>query len=106
MPGGAELYIVKIFNNSGVWVNGQSNLGAAAQACRDAGANVLSMSLGGGSSATEEAIFQSLYDTNNILNIAAAGNDGHGPHAERAQLFHRFGPRRHVDRLVVDAEPR
>ncbi len=76
MPGGAELFIVKIFNNSGVWVNGQSNLGAAAQACRDAGANVLSMSLGGGASATEEAIFQSLYDTNNILNIAAAGNDG------------------------------
>src|SRR5690606_33274414 len=76
MPGGAELYIVKIFNNSGVWQTGQSNLGAAAQACRNAGANVLSMSLGGGFSATEQTIFQSLYDNDNILNIAAAGNDG------------------------------
>src|SRR5690606_4595165 len=37
---------------------------------------VLSMSLGGGYSATENAIFQSLYDNDNILNIAAAGNDG------------------------------
>ncbi len=75
-PGGMELHIVKIFNNDGVWVAGQSNLGTAAQNCRDNGANVLSMSLGGGYSATEEAIFQALYDNNNILNIAAAGNDG------------------------------
>ncbi|MBB6088137.1 MBG domain-containing protein, partial [Wenzhouxiangella marina] len=76
MPGGAELIILKVFSNAGGWVTGQSNLGAAAQTCRDLGANVLSMSLGGGYSATEEAIFQDLYDNFGILNIAAAGNDG------------------------------
>ncbi|HRQ66566.1 MAG TPA: S8 family serine peptidase, partial [Xanthomonadaceae bacterium] len=76
MPGGAQLIILKIFNNNGVWVAGQSNLGAAAQACRDLGANVISMSLSGGSSATENNIFQALYDTNGMLNIAAAGNAG------------------------------
>lgn len=76
MPGGAELHIVKIFNNSGVWVNGQSNLATAAVACKDAGANAISMSLGGGSSQTEENIFQDLYDNHNIISIAAAGNDG------------------------------
>ena len=74
-PGGMELHIVKVFNNNGQWT-ATSNLGAAAQNCRDNGANVLSMSLGGGFSATEEAIFQALYDNDNILNIAAAGNDG------------------------------
>lgn len=75
-PGGMELHIVKVFNNNGQWVTGQSNLGAAAQECRDAGANVLSMSLGGGFSSTENSIFQALYDDDNILNIAAAGNSG------------------------------
>jgi serine protease len=76
MPGGAELFIIKIFNNSGVWVAGQSNLGAAAIACKDAGANVISMSLGGGGSAAEQAIFQDLYDNHGILHVAAAGNSG------------------------------
>ncbi|WP_154222464.1 S8 family serine peptidase [Marinicella rhabdoformis] len=76
MPGGADLHIIKIFNNAGVWSQGESNLGAAATACKDAGANAISMSLGGGNSATEEAIFQDLYDNFNIVNIAAAGNDG------------------------------
>ena len=77
MPGGAELYIVKIFDNAGNWVFGQSNLAAAAQACRDAGANAISMSLNGAYySATEDAVFQYLYDNDGIINIAAAGNDG------------------------------
>lgn len=76
MPGGADLHIIKIFNNSGVWSPGESDLAAAAIACKDAGANAISMSLGGGSSVTEEAVFQDLYDNFNIINIAAAGNDG------------------------------
>jgi serine protease len=74
-PGGMVLHIVKVFDNNGNWT-GTSSLGAAAQNCRDNGGNVLSMSLGGPYSATEEAIFQALYDNNNILNIAAAGNSG------------------------------
>jgi subtilisin family serine protease/subtilisin-like proprotein convertase family protein len=86
MPGGAELHIVKSFNNSGLWVPGQSNLAAAIQECADRDANVISMSLGGGGpSATEEALFQALYDTGvpgddgiaaALLSVAAAGNDG------------------------------
>jgi serine protease len=76
LPGGAELFIVKIFNNSGVWVGGQSNLGAAANACRVAGANVISMSLGGGGSTVERDIFADLYNNHGILNVAAAGNSG------------------------------
>jgi serine protease len=75
MPGGAEFFIVKVFNNAGDWTV-ESNLADAAIACQDAGANVLSMSLGGGYSATEDAVFQDLYDNHGILNIAAAGNDG------------------------------
>ncbi|NKI34567.1 S8 family serine peptidase, partial [Wenzhouxiangella sp. XN79A] len=86
MPGGAALHIVKVFDNSGSWVTGQSNLGAAIQECADRDANVISMSLGGGgASATEEALFQSLYDTGvpgddgiiaPLLSVAAAGNSG------------------------------
>ncbi|MBN1920289.1 MAG: S8 family serine peptidase [Anaerolineae bacterium] len=76
MPGGAQLLIVKIFDNSGAWVTGQSNLGTAAQWCRDNGANAISMSLGGPASTTEDTIFQSLYDDNNMISIAAAGNEG------------------------------
>jgi len=76
MPGGAELVIVKIFANDGNWSPGNSNLGVAVEYCRDQGANVISMSLGGGFSATEDTIFQDVYDNNNILSVAAAGNDG------------------------------
>jgi subtilisin family serine protease len=76
MPGGADLHIIKIFNNAGVWSPGNSDLAAAAIACKDAGANAISMSLGGPSSVTEEAVFQDLYDNFNIINVAAAGNDG------------------------------
>jgi len=76
MPGAAELYIVKVFDNSGTWVPGQSNLASAAEACRDAGAHVINMSLGGGFSAFEDSVFQDLYDNDNIISVAAAGNDG------------------------------
>jgi subtilisin family serine protease len=76
MPGAAELYIVKVFDNTGTWVPGQSNLASAAEACRDAGANVINMSLGGGFSAFEDSVFQDLYDNENIISVAAAGNDG------------------------------
>lgn len=75
-PGQADLYIVKLFDNNGEFVIGQSNLAAAARRCRDNGADIISMSLGGGSSSTERQIFQDLYDVNGILNVAAAGNDG------------------------------
>jgi serine protease len=69
------LHIVKVFNNSGSWAYG-SDLVAAVDQCRAAGAKVISMSLGGGaSSAAEEAAFENA-SAAGVLSIAAAGNDG------------------------------
>lgn len=73
--GTLKLHIVKVFGAK-AWAY-SSSLSTAANKCRDAGANVISMSLGGPtSSRTEQSTFDKLYTTNNILSIAAAGNDG------------------------------
>jgi len=56
-----------------VW---KSSLVAAVKECEKAGANVVNMSLGGGGfSQFENDAFQRMTD-NNMLLIAAAGNDG------------------------------
>jgi subtilisin family serine protease len=69
-----KLHIVKVFGADG-WAY-SSTLSAAANKCKSAGANVISMSLGGTSSSkTEQRTFDSL-QTAGILSIAAAGNDG------------------------------
>ncbi|MCO7225370.1 S8 family serine peptidase [Pleionea sp. CnH1-48] len=69
------LHIIKVFNNSGNWGYG-SDLVAAINQCRAAGANVISMSLGGGaSSTTEQNAFDSALSAG-VLSIAAAGNGG------------------------------
>ncbi|WP_298772366.1 S8 family serine peptidase [uncultured Shewanella sp.] len=69
-----DLHIIKVFNEDG-W-GYSSDLASAAQLCQDAGANIISMSLGGsGSSTTEEAAFQSFADSGGLA-VAAAGNDG------------------------------
>jgi len=69
------LHIVKVFNDSGSWAYGSDLIQAISQ-CKSAGATVISMSLGGGSSSSaERAAFDSAY-ASGILNIAAAGNDG------------------------------
>ena len=69
-----KLHIVKVFGKDG-WAY-SSTLASAANKCGAAGANVISMSLGGGrSSMTEQRAFDSLY-SKGVLNIAAAGNDG------------------------------
>jgi subtilisin family serine protease len=74
-PGTVTFYIVKIFGNDGLWVNGASDLVAAIYKCRDNDANIINMSLGGSSSSRkEERAFDSLY-ASGILSIAAAGND-------------------------------
>jgi len=80
MPNGnVNLHIIKVFNESG-W-GYSSSLVAAADACVDAGSDVISMSLGGGSSSrTERNAFDS-YFAQGILNIAAAGNDGNTAHS-------------------------
>lgn len=69
-----KLHIVKVFGADG-WAY-SSSLTTAANKCKAAGANIISMSLGGGrSSKTEQRAFDSLYSSG-ILSIAAAGNDG------------------------------
>ncbi len=73
-PGTVNLTIVKIFNDDGVWTSA-SNLVSAIYTCRDNGADVISMSLGGSSSSRkEQRAFDTLY-AGGILSIAAAGNE-------------------------------
>lgn len=73
-PGTVNLTIVKIFNDDGVWTSA-SNLVNAIYTCRDNGADVISMSLGGSSSnRKEQRAFDTLY-AGGILSIAAAGNE-------------------------------
>ena len=80
-----KLHIVKVFDAVG-WAY-SSTLTTAANKCGTAGANVISMSLGGARKVkTEERAFASLA-TKGILSIAAAGNAG----AERG-----FGLTRHL----------
>jgi serine protease len=70
-----DLHNVKIFKNDGNWGYG-SNMVKAVEQCRNAGANIISMSIGGGaSSQTEENAFIAAANAG-VLNIAAAGNDG------------------------------
>jgi subtilisin family serine protease len=69
-----KLHIVKVFG-AAAWAY-SSTLAAAANKCQAAGANVISMSLGGSmSSRTEQTAFDKLYAAG-ILPVAAAGNDG------------------------------
>jgi subtilisin family serine protease len=69
-----HLHIVKVFGADG-WAY-SSTLAHAAKLCRAAGANIISMSLGGGApNAHEQKTFAKLY-ADGILSIAAAGNGG------------------------------
>jgi serine protease len=77
-PGDVELFIVKIFDNAGAWVNKThaSNLMAAAQMCADNGSQIISMSLSGTKeSKPEKKVFDALY-AQGVLSIAAASNEG------------------------------
>lgn len=72
--GNINLHIVKVFGAAG-WAY-SSDLVAATDKCAAAGANVISMSLGGSfPSQYENAAFKALLN-NNILSVAAAGNGG------------------------------
>ncbi|HOZ37448.1 MAG TPA: S8 family serine peptidase [Anaerolineaceae bacterium] len=74
-PGTVNLYIVKFFADDGN-ATYASNLVDALNRCQAAGANVVSMSLGGSkSSRTEKAAFANAYAAG-VLSIAAAGNSG------------------------------
>lgn len=74
-----NLHIIKVFGAAG-WAY-SSSLVSAAQKCEAAGANVISMSLGGSrSSRTEDRYFSDAY-ARGVLSIAAAGNDGNTRHS-------------------------
>lgn len=74
-PGTVDLYIVKFFADDGN-ATYASNLVDALTRCRNAGANVVSMSLGGSRSVRSElTAFNSAYSAG-VLSIAAAGNEG------------------------------
>lgn len=74
-PGTVQLYIVRVFGDDGAWAY-SSTLIDAANRCSSAGANIISMSLGGArSNTTEKRGFDTLY-SKGILSIAAAGNEG------------------------------
>ena len=74
MAPGVPMHIIKVFNASG-W-GYSSDLAVAAQKCTNAGANIITMSLGGGgANSTEENAFNT-FTNNGGLVLAAAGNDG------------------------------
>lgn len=71
-----SLHIVKVFDGASCSWAYSSDLVHAAQECQSSGANIISMSLGGGTkSRTEQRAFDDI-DSAGILSIAAAGNDG------------------------------
>ncbi|MCC6069632.1 S8 family serine peptidase [Massilia sp. GCM10020059] len=69
-----KLHIVKVFGADG-WAY-SSTLAAAANQCGDAGANVISMSLGGARPSQIEIRAFAALATKGVLSVAAAGNDG------------------------------
>lgn len=76
LPSGlVGLHNVKIFNDSGNWTNA-SNLIQAIQSCQNAGAKVVNMSLGGGSSNITERNAMNNFNNSGMLLVAAAGNAG------------------------------
>lgn len=74
MAPGVDMHIVKVFNEAG-W-GYSSDLAYAANICSGAGANIISMSLGGGgANSTEENAFKAFTESGGLV-VAAAGNDG------------------------------
>ncbi|AFU97965.1 pre-peptidase C-terminal domain-containing protein [Simiduia agarivorans] len=74
MAPGVPMHIIKVFNDAG-W-GYSSDLAQAANLCAAAGANIITMSLGGGAAnTTEENAFKN-FTQNGGLVLAAAGNDG------------------------------
>jgi len=74
-PAGPSFYFVQVFTGADCGWTYSSNLADAAQRCGEAGADIISMSLGGEKpTGLEERTFASLYEQD-VLSIAAAGND-------------------------------
>jgi serine protease len=74
MAPGVPMHIIKVFNAAG-W-GYSSDLAQAADKCTTAGANIITMSLGGGgANSTEENAFNAFTNGDGLV-LAAAGNDG------------------------------
>jgi serine protease len=74
--GNIPLHLVKVFSGSGSWIYSSGLIGALNN-CVNAGAKIVSMSLGGSfKSRTEERAFAQANDNNGVLSIAASGNGG------------------------------
>lgn len=74
MAPGVAMHIIKVFNAEG-W-GYSSDLAYAAQKCTAAGANIITMSLGGGGANSTESNAFASFTNNGGLVLAAAGNDG------------------------------
>ncbi|MBI4164613.1 MAG: S8 family serine peptidase [Acidobacteria bacterium] len=76
LPNGhLQMHIVRVFGNSGAWTYSSTLVNALGK-CQTAGANVVSMSLGGAyPNLTEELAFNDAYSAG-VLSVAAAGNAG------------------------------
>lgn len=73
--GEVSLYNVRVFNSLGNWTYA-SDLAAATQQCKAAGAKVISMSLRGLTANSAERENFAQLERDGILSVAAAGNDG------------------------------
>ncbi len=74
MAPGVDLHIIKVFEETG-WAY-SSTLAHAADLCGQSGANIISMSLGGGGASTTESNAFANFTAAGGLVVAAAGNDG------------------------------
>lgn len=71
---GVEIHVVRVFDGEGLFFG--SSVIAAAEICRDTGARIINMSLGGPRSLSfENSVFNQL-SAEGIMSIAAAGNSG------------------------------
>ena len=76
-PSAPGVKIMKVFDEANCYWSYSSTLMQAVTNCVDSGAKIISMSLGGPDfMAYEDFFYQRLYDDQDLLLIAAAGNDG------------------------------
>jgi hypothetical protein len=78
-----DVFVVKVFDDQRSFhhfsdgTSYSTDLIAAAEVCKEAGANIISASLGGYRyNQFEDEFFRDLYNNDGILTIAAAGNGG------------------------------
>ena len=72
---GAEVIFGRVFDDDGFFHS--SDIIAGLEACRDSGASIVNLSLGGpGMSRREQIMMESFFENDNIVTVAATGNSG------------------------------